>query len=154
MSLEDLESHIDNQNGKIQKLIQNGYFSALEPRFLGWERFRESLWGKGLEHLRAETFEAQEIADEPTPEVDMDDGSLSDIEMDDEPPSSAAATVVKIPEAILDVWGLDSPWVLVRSEYEEASRAALSANTEYDDVLIITGQPGIGPPLSDRKSVV
>ena len=155
MSLDDLERHIDDQNEKIKKLIEDRCFSDLEPSLHYWESFRCSLWGKRLEHLQAEKSKEQEevevkAATELIPEVKMDDGSFPEVEMDDEPPSDAAVTrpVVKIPGVIPSVRKLDSPWVLVRSEYEEASRAALSANTEYDDVLIITGQPGIGPPLS------
>ena len=165
MSLKDLESHIDDQNNKFKKHIENGCFSDLEPPFRDWENFRFSLWGKWLEHLRVEKSKEQgevevkmaaelipevETAAEPIPEVEMDDGSLPEVETDDEPPSNAAATrpVVKIPETTSAFWDLDSPWVLVRSEYEEAERAALSANARNDAALVVTGQPGIGTPLS------
>ena len=133
MTFEDLRNHIPHQNRKIQELIDKGdCFSDLGPCLRHWGKMKDSLWGKELEYVRAGEFWAQE-------KVEVDDKSASD-----EPPSA----VVKLPGLTPRIWNLDNAWVLIRSEYEEAKRAALSANTENAGAFIVTGQPGIGPSLS------
>lgn len=47
-----------------------------------------------------------------------------------------------------DLWNLDGQHILVCSGYEEAEQAALLTNTEGRDLFLVTGQPGVGTPLS------
>lgn len=66
-----------------------------------------------------------------------------------EPPlgvAPAACPVVKLPEAMPRVRVLDGRYVLVRSEYWEAERAALVANPINIDSFLVAGPPGIGTP--------
>ena len=51
---------------------------------------------------------------------------------------------MKIPRTMPTDWDLGTKRVLVRSEYEEAERAALLANAWTRDVFFVTGHPGIG----------
>jgi hypothetical protein len=51
-------------------------------------------------------------------------------------------------EAMLRYWTIYSRRILVRSEYYETEQAALSANKGKMDVFVVTGQPGIGLPIS------
>jgi hypothetical protein len=64
----------------------------------------------------------------------------------DDPLSNTTRHVVKIPEIMPDLWGLNNSRILVRSEYEEAEQAALSASAKYVEAFLLTGQPGTGPP--------
>jgi len=53
-----------------------------------------------------------------------------------------ACPIVKIPEAMADLWDLDSQHILVRSKSEQA---ALLENSEGSSLFLVTGQPGIRP---------
>jgi hypothetical protein len=136
MSLETLKKRVSAQTLAIDKLIGDpDLFSDCGSGYLSsWEAFRASLWGNGLASLEAQK------------EVGGDDEPLSDA-------APAAGLVVKIPETLPHVWHLGSPRILVRSEYKEAERAALSANADGIEAFLVTGQPGIGsPPLTPSSA--
>jgi len=60
----------------------------------------------------------------------------------------SARPVVKLPETLPYMWNFDSSHILVRSEYEEAEKAALAAIKDHADALLVIGQSGIGPSFS------
>jgi hypothetical protein len=64
----------------------------------------------------------------------------------DDPLSGAAHAIVKIPETMPDLWGLDLQRILVQPQYKEIERAALSASAKYVEAFLVSGQPGTGPP--------
>jgi len=119
LSLESLEQYSDEQASKINQLIGRGFaFSETLPKLNVWVEFRNSLWGKGLPHLR---------------------DSLS----------SATKSVVQIPEMIPEALDLPGKKILVRSEYEIAEQAILSANDNGREALRL--QPPV--PSGSRRTV-
>ena len=124
LSLESLEQYSDEQASKINQLISRGFaFSDSEtlPKLNVWVEFRNSLWGKGLPHLR---------------------DSLS----------NATKSVVQIPEMTPEALDLPGKKILVRSEYELAEQAILSANENGREAFIVSGNPGIGSPRHPSSS--
>ena len=145
MSLQDLTEYVPTQSYKIHEFIVHGdVLSHSGPVHSAWNTFRRFVWRKGLA-----SFESQEP-------VARDAGAISET-------TPTSCMVMKVPPAILDVWDLGSSQILVRSEFQQAERAAVSANTENKYVFLVAGQPGIGPPspsssliesnLSSGKSV-
>ena len=128
MSLRDLEEHIKVQEEAIAQFAAG--LKANTPNCSIWGPFRDSLWGKGLDAFLKQ--EQVERGDRPVPTLP------------DPPPRFVAF----LPKTLPREWGLKGGKILVRSEYEEAEEVTLSANTSGNDVLVIGGQPGIGPPPS------
>ena len=126
MSLEDLSQFVPAQTLKIDKLVTHKrYFSRFAPFVSSWDAFRRSVWGKGLASFQTE---------EP-------------VQRGDDPVSEQAPTmrsVMRFPRDIPFDWNLGIKQILVRSEYEEAERAALWSNSHAMDAFLVTGQPGIG----------
>lgn len=126
MSLRDLIQHAHRQTSILNKNMDS--FTAADS---DWDLLRDSLWGKELASLELSPMEAQELAS-------LEDG---------EPLPGVAPTthsVVKIPETMPHIWDLDSQYILGRSEYEEAERAAVFAGGGDADSFLVTGQPGNG----------
>ena len=120
MKLEDLTKCIPSQTLQIEQVTnQQDCFSDSEE---GWATFRDSLWGKGLASLE-------------------DKQPLFGVDHSTRP-------VIEIPKTFPHIHLLDSPKILVRSEYEETEQAALLSNADNVDAFIVTGQPGIGQSLS------
>ena len=154
MSLESLTGHRDDQRSKIDGNTR-GFDNSADVA--DWTAFRDSVWGKeltflgaeelasleaeGLESLKARGVTTSEEEEEEEEPADRDDEPLPDV-------APATCAVVQIPETMPEVWDLDNNYILVRSEYEEAERAAVSANARNVNAFLVTGQPGIGwPPL-------
>ena len=95
----------------------------------------ESLRGRGLTSLEAEETESKS---EPSFLETGWSGGTMDLYL----------TGCKNSRTILHILSLDSPHILVRSEYKDAGRAALSVNADCIDVFLVTGQSGIDPPLA------
>ena len=126
MSLEDLSHYVPAQTLKIDKLVaRKGYFSRSTPFVSSWDAFRRSVWRKGLASF----------------------GTEEPVERGDDPVSEQAPTtrmVMKISSTTPTDWDLGTKRILVCPKYEEAERAALSANACTRDVFFVTGHPGIG----------
>jgi hypothetical protein len=132
MSLSDLVDYTPAQRQAISQLNPTDLCASGLPE---WDRFRETLWGTGLESLQQEEL------------VERDDDPVEDIHiLPDSLPTTCS--VVTPPEIPPNVWNPFGRRILVRSEYYEAERAAVLANNEGRDVFVVTGQPGIGPPPS------
>ena len=115
MSLKDLVPHISHQERKINQLATSSDRFFCHGSLLdGWVAFRESLWGQRLE----------------SEELVQEDGTVD--------------TLVTFPETIPDVLSRGTSRILVRAEYEETERAALSANASDVQAFLVSGQPGIG----------
>jgi len=132
MSLRSLNKYARSQTAKINE--NKKYFTAADS---SWIQLRDSLWGKGLRSLTVSPRDLQKLRSS------LDEDPLPNV-------TPTTYPVVKIPETMPDLWDLrGQQHLLVRSEYEEAEKAALSANEEGSDMFLITGQPGVGmPPLA------
>ena len=131
MSLEDLTTFAPLQTAKI-----NENAGCFVDAGLPWTPLKDSLWGKGLAFLKSSPRDLRRI-----PYI-RDADPLPDV-------IPTTCPVVKIPETMPDLWDLcGQQHLLVRSEYEEAERAALLANLEGHNLFSVTGQPGIGTSLS------
>ena len=132
---EDLTGYVHTQEEAIRKLSVHPEkpLCALEPRLSFWETFRDSFWGKGLGISQEE--ENVERGNEP---VDL--CNIAD-------PLPPTRRVIKPSEDVSDTWGSWGQRFLVRSEYYETEQAATLAS-KIMDVFVVTGQPGIGLPLS------
>jgi hypothetical protein len=120
----------------IKNLLDSGYLTTSDVP-LPWIELKESVWGSGpmsLERL-------EEVKrDEP-----VEDYYLPD-------PVPDKTWVAKIPNALPAPWESLSRRILVRSEYHEAERAAMSADREGMEAFLVTGHPGIGL-FSSRSTV-
>jgi hypothetical protein len=133
MQLDDLTKSVPSQAEAIDQLLDNtDYFSTSWRHSSLWVEFRESVWRKGL--ARLQTQEPFERGDDPIENSQI----LPDI-------VPTTRLVANIPSILFRSLGLNGQRVLVRSEYEEAERAALLAFEEKRcSTLAVTGQPGIG----------
>jgi len=131
MLLQDLVEHADIQGTKINE--HAGCFTNASDR---WTQLRDSLWGKGLEFLELSSQDIRKLR------LPQDKDPLPNVTPTTHP-------VVQIPETMPNLWDLAGQrHILVRSEYKEAESAALLANSKGLDLFLLTGQPGIGMPLS------
>jgi len=71
-----------------------------------------------------------------------------------DPIYTTGQSVVQGPQVIPQALGLPGRKILVRSEYEQAEQAILSANENGRDAFIVSGNPGIGSPPPFSSSVV
>lgn len=125
MSLKDLVRYISVQETAISKL------SVLSPEgnhFAKWIPFRDHFWGKPLA-----TFLVEES-------VERDDKPIKAVPVD----PSAKRSIINLPPTMSLTWRMDSPKILVRSEYKEAEEEAASANRPGTHVFVVCGQPEIG----------
>jgi len=159
MSLEDLTQHTHDQLFVITAQKNARCFdNSGTVDLTDWIAFRDSVWGEELTSLGTRelaSLEAQGLESwmaRGLASLEMEDLA----ERDDEPlpdVTPATSSVVQIPETMPSVWDLDSRYILVRSEYEEAERAAVSENARNSTAFLVTGQPGIGsPPLTPSSS--
>ena len=129
-----LTQHATSQEDSISSLLHN-YLSPIcdyDMAPSSWEAFKNSYWGKGLDSL-----EEKEL-------VERGENPVEDLTLPDPFPLTHS---VLSPHCILnDVWCLSSRKVLVRSEYYDTEKAAISSDEEGKGVFVVTGQPGIGPP--------
>lgn len=101
-------------------------------RCAAWDAFRRAVWGKGLEAFQRSQPVQRDTSDQ------VKGVALSD--------NHLVATIPTIPDGDKKARNRQ---ILVRSEYDEAARAAVLLSGELDrDVFVVTGQPGIGPPSS------
>lgn len=78
-----------------------------------------------------------------------------DVEGDPGYPRVVESSRVNVwPDTLPEAWDLPNGRILVRSEYHEAERAALSANDVGTSVFMVTGNPEIDlfPSRSDTRS--
>ena len=131
MSHQDLADFAPAQTAKINE--NASCFIDAGPH---WTLFKDSLWGMGPSFLELSPRDLREILNiqdvDPLPDI-----------------TPTTYPVVEIPETMPDIWDLrGQQHLLVRSEYKEAENAALLANSEGCDLFLVTGQPGIGTPIS------
>lgn len=122
MSLRALSDHIPDQNQAIRQASSG--FKSSSTWCSPWEDFRKSLWGKALE-----SFETLKLVER--------DGTVSDVALPER------HGVVTVPET-LPVGLFGGGQILVRSEYEDAEKAAVSLSGTDLDALVVSGQPGTG----------
>ena len=136
MSLKDLVKFNTVQEDAISRVSAHSTkpIRPLEPPHPDWRRFRRELWGKGLNSSRRK-------------EKVVRDDTINDTDILPDPPSRFRF-VVPFPKALPKIWSLESRRILARSEYYELEQAALLANKAGVDAFVVTGQPGIGLPLS------
>ena len=136
VSLCDLRKHSSDQEARIRQL--NYGFDSETTICALWTEFRAELWGRKPVSFQKE--EPVEIDDpDPIPNVKL-------------PDTHCLAT---LPKALPSMWGIRSQRILVRSEYSEAEREAISASTrQYCKMFIVAGQLGVGtltpPPFFHR----
>jgi len=141
MSLKDLTDYISEQEKAISELPPKIVSETTLSTY--WKDFRDSLWGKGLE--LSQGLEDVQRGLNPVENVALPERHM----------------VATFPVAVPSYWGrLQTSYVtadmgtgagastnarkiMVRSEYEEAERAAVSSS-EVHDVFAVCGQPGIG----------
>lgn len=127
MSLNDLIEHAETQEEAIGRLSSG--VSSETRRCAAWDAFRRAIWGKGLEAFQG----PQPVQRDTAKRVALPDNHL-------------VATIPTIPDGDQDV---SNGQILVRSEYDEAARAAVLLSGQLNrDVFVVTGQPGIGPHSS------
>ena len=125
MSLEDLTQHAALQQEKINQLLGANKpasrlcFARVKPSTSPWAALRRSLWGKGLGFLEDQTIISHS-------------------------PPAATRPILEFPRVMRNVWPSASSRILVRSEYEEAEQAVLSANASGMEAFLVAGHPGIG----------
>ena len=131
MPLESLAQYSDEQASRINELISRGFLTDTSDGRKAWDKFRDSLWGKGLQHLQ----------------LPLTDDTQSVVQDPEEVPRRARP-VVKVPEEIPLPLYFFSKRILVRSEYEEAEQEILLANESGREAFMVSGNPGIGSPPS------
>jgi len=127
-SLDQLGEYINIQNAGIKNLSPK----AVTADFVGydsWEKFRQQFWGKGLKSLEKEEV----IHIDPITEAFLP-----------EKPPSDPYLIMEAPEILPSAFTLESRSILVRSEYKETEKAALSSLKSNDWLFMICGTPGIG----------
>lgn len=123
----DLVRHVSVQEDAIRK-ASSGFNSVSISDILDrWNEFRKHLWGKGEEAFQKVKLVKRDKFD-----------LVNDVEL---PDRHLVATTL----GLSDLWDLEIPQFLVRSEYTEAEQAAVSMCGESDrEMIVITGRPGIG----------
>ena len=126
VSLNDLTRYIDIQNQAI-KSLPSGVIIPVASRS-PWEDFRQEFWGNDLE--KSET-------------VDRGEDPVEDNVLPEGPPSGSFP-VIEAPKSMPNALGLTSKKIVVRSEYDEAERAAVLCVKSGIKLFIATGTRGIG----------
>ena len=135
MSLQDLTEHVPALSSGIHELVGHAdLFSHSGPIHSAWDTFRRSVWGKGVA-----SFEF------PGP-IEGDASALPET-------IPASRPVMEVPTTVPNFWDMDISRILVRSEFQEAERAALSANAMNMDAFVVAGQPEIGSPSPSLSAV-
>ena len=123
-----LFNHPPVHSAAIKNLLYSGRLTTSDVP-LPWIELKESVWGSGL------------MSPERLEEVNRDK-PVEDYYLPDPVPDKTWVT--KIPNALPAPWESLSRRILVRSEYHEAERAAMSADREDMEAFLVTGHPGIG----------
>ena len=123
-SLESLGQYGDEQASIINELIEGGALIDTVGHVKAWDKFRDSLWGKGLQHLQ----------------VPPTDDARSVVQGTDE----TLRPVVRVPEELPPPLFFYSRKVLERSEYQKAEQEILLANEDGRQAFMVSGNPGIG----------
>ena len=126
LSLESLGQYCDEQASRINGLINGGVLIDTLDDLKEWDKLRNSLWGKGLQHLQ----------------VPLTDDARSVVEDPEETPRP----VVEDPEGIPPPLFPYGRRILERSEYEEAEQKILLANEGGCEAFMVSGNPRIGSP--------
>ena len=135
MSLEDLLKYVPAQTKAISQISLGVDSTTGLCTF--WNQFREIFWGKSLN-----LFQKEEPIEKDTV------GPVEDVHI---LPESRPGTrsVIKLPMVLPDAWNIDGGHLLVRAEYTEAEKAAVSSSESSTGAFVVTGQSGIGlPPFS------
>jgi len=131
MSFKNLTDNVNDQEGVVGKLYERT--GPETDAYIAWEKFRDSVWGKGLEiSQEAEAVER--------------DGSIpvEDVVL---PKDNTVAT---LPHGLIP----KNSKILVRSEYYEAEEEAVLSSKRYN-AFVVSGQPGIGLfPFLSAVSVI
>ena len=138
MSLQELEEHIPSQTLQINKFVNEptvfANFVELEDA-----TFRNSIWGNASALAPLEGIDVEADGDgDGDDDGDDDDDDDDDDDGDDD--GGEPRPVVKLPETLPNVFGFDTPHILVRSEYEEADEAALKALISNAHAFLVFGQ--------------
>ena len=136
MSLRDLEKYVGAQNEAIGKIsiLLNSKTTVCTI----WNEFKESLWGKP-----PSTFGGEE-------KFTRSEKPIRPLHILPDPPP--VMRLVARPPLLPQLWNLgDQERILVRTEYDEAVRAAMKSSV---NAFVVSGQPGIGllpsPPTVRR----
>ena len=157
-SLKDLVQHAPDQEKRIELVFAAGELErklggrgAFKYSGKAWEDVWTSSWGVGLYF-----FDTEEA------EFDRGDGPVDDFSIESEdpynpppdpqsPPSeptfdavSSSRRVMKIPPTFRNASAERTSRMLIRTEYDIAEEAALSAQGAGARVFLVTGQPGSG----------
>ena len=126
VSLNDLTRHIKIQNEAIESLPPEAIFPSDS-----WAKFRGEFWGKPLVSL------------EMSETVDRGEDPVEDDVLLEKPPSGSFP-VIAAPKFTPTALGIASSKIVVRSEYDEAERAAILSLKSGVRLFVATGTPGIG----------
>jgi hypothetical protein len=141
MSLNNSPERAAAQKAVIDDFLRLGHFSTSDVPSI-WTEFWESVWGVDFATLMVEEeVEREEPVAEYDPPVTTPDKTW----------------VARIPTVLPPPWRSAGRRILVRSEYHEAEREALSADEEHWQVFTVTGHPGIGScpsPLNDSRNLI
>jgi len=161
VTLEDLVDYAADQEKRIKSVFAAGEAGrkaggrgAFRNADKAWEDFWHSVWGYKPDFFM--TVEAQfDRGDDP-----IDDFSIESEDpfnpQDDPGPRPSLPTfnvvptsrrVLKVPKTFFRALGERTTRILIRTEYDEAEAAALSAEGAGAGVFYIAGQSGIGFPL-------
>ena len=161
VTLEDLVDYAADQEKRIKRVFATGEVSrkaggkgAFRNAGSAWEDFWRSVWGYEPDFF--DTVEAQfDRGDDPIDDFSIQSEDPFDPQDDPGPrPSSPtfdmvskSRRVLKIPKTFFRALGERTSRILIRTEYDHAEAAALSAEGAGARVFHITGQPGTGSPL-------
>ena len=123
MSLDDL-CPFANEQQKAITAASSGFTPRNDP---SWTTFRNSLWQENAQP-------SQEMKSVERDRVDP----VADVQL---PPLHLVA---EVPSILCNLFNIESDKLLVRSEYEEAERAAVLSCMTGTRVFVVGGTPGIG----------
>ena len=126
MSLTDLVPFVDEQ-GDIIASASSGFTPSLKP---SWTAFRNRFWQQNPQPFQ-ETKPVERDTVDPVADVQV----------------PSVHQVATVGWDVRYSFGLETKKILVRSEYEEAERAAVLSCQSMTKVFMVDGTPGIGLPL-------
>jgi len=137
-TLKSLQDYTSRQEERIESLMESPSedYYLQETREETWKQLYYSAWGADLGSL-----------DKSEPVVRAPDAINNALILPDIVPINR--NVMPKPHNLDDCWRFECEKFLIRSEYKEAEGFVLSNFDPEQKVsnVVITGQPGIGPPL-------